>query len=181
MRGINKPVLSKGPKGCLEYRVSPFYRLGMALAGLGFAWFGRGGLADLPPLAWYSLALVLVAASLSQDRFTLFPGPEGIRRRFGLFPLSRTWSLPKDDLHSLCLKEGRAGESAPGSGADTDKEKMAASLMGMGRHDWVALVLVLNDGRSLVIDSSRPRHKAVLASSGQAMASFLGIPFEAAP
>jgi hypothetical protein len=54
---------------------------------------------------------------------------------------------------------------------------MEASILGMGRHDWVALTLVLDDGRSLAMDSGKPSRRADFLRDGNALASALGLPF----
>lgn len=105
-----------------------------------------------------------------------FESEGGLRRSYGVLPLPRTWSLPRSRLHSISLRSGGAGESV--NGLDTDRDRMEASIHGMGRHAWVALVLNLLDGRSLIVAAGRPRQRDRLRMDGEAIAAWLGLDFE---
>ncbi len=178
MRLPSKPVLRRAKDGCLDYRVSPLFRLALFVLGLGLAALGYYSVLDtgLSRLTWYALALVTCGAALSEDRYRFFPtGDLALRRRFGLFPFSRAWTLDRARVSSLCLASGKAGEVLEGSLSSEDK--ITAALLGMGRHPWVALVLVLSDGRSLAIDSGRPHRRPQLLRDGQDIAAALGLAF----
>lgn len=105
-----------------------------------------------------------------------FEAEGGLRRSFGILPLPRKWSLPRSRLHSLSLRSGRAGESV--NSLDTDRDRIEASIHGMGRHAWVALVLNLKDGRSLIVAAGKPRQRDRLRKDGEAIAAWLGLDFE---
>jgi hypothetical protein len=174
----SRPSLKRLSAERLAYRVSALFRLGLGLLALGLTALGRFS----PPaegfshLLWYALAIVTAGAALSGDDWTfLVSGEIALRRRFGLFPLTKTWTLERGRISSICLVSGRAGELPHGQA--TDREKMEASILGMGRHDWVALTLVLDDGRSLAMDSGRPSRYADFLRDGDALASALGLPF----
>ena len=105
-----------------------------------------------------------------------FEAEGGLRRHYGVLPVPRKWAVPRSRLYSVCLRSGKAGESV--NGLDTDRDRIEASLHGMGRHAWVALVLELSDGRSLVMASGRPRLHDRLRKDGEAIAAWLGLGFE---
>ncbi len=200
------PTLRPAGDNRLSYSRRPHVHLALVLLGLGFAALGTygSGLAILGKAAWYIVAAILVVSGLSVDGWTFFaPGPEvcapcvealdvadrpaaagdlatdrafaGLRRRFGLLPFTRSWSLPVSRLSSVGLRSGRAGES-PNS-LQSDRDRLEASIFGMGRGAWVALSLVLDDGRSLVIISTKPGKAAALRRDGAAIAAHLGLPF----
>jgi len=105
-----------------------------------------------------------------------FEAEGGLRRHYGVLPVPRKWAVPRSRLYSVSLRSGKAGESV--NGLDTDRDRMEASLHGMGRHAWVALVLNLSDGRSLVLAAGRPRQHDRLRKDGEAIAAWLGLDFE---
>jgi len=105
-----------------------------------------------------------------------FESEGGLRRYYGVLPVPRKWAVPRSRLYSVSLRSGKAGQSV--NGLDTDRERIEASLHGMGRHAWVALVLNLSDGRSLVMAAGRPRQHDRLRKDGEAIAAWLGLDFE---
>lgn len=105
-----------------------------------------------------------------------FEAEGGLRRSYGVLPVPRKWAVPRSRLYSVSLRSGKAGQSV--NGLDTDRDRIEASLHGMGRHAWVALVLDLSDGRSLVMASGRPRQHDRLRKDGEAIAAWLGLAFE---
>jgi hypothetical protein len=105
-----------------------------------------------------------------------FEAEGGLRRHYGVLPVPRKWAVPRSRLYSVSLRSGKAGESV--NGLDTDRDRIEASLHGMGRHAWVALVLNLSDGRSLVLAAGRPGQHDRLRKDGEAIAAWLGLDFE---
>ena len=91
-------------------------------------------------------------------------------------PSPRKWALPRDRLHSITIRAGQPGQGPNGSLSERDR--MEASLQGMGRHPWVALVLNLYDGRSLIVAAGKPRLHARFRKDGEAIAAWLGLGFE---
>jgi hypothetical protein len=107
---------------------------------------------------------------------TAFEAEGGLRRYYGVLPVPRKWAVPRSRLYSVSLRSGKAGQSV--NGLDTDRDRIEASLHGMGRHAWVALVLNLSDGRSLVMAAGRPRNHDRLRKDGEAIAAWLGLDFD---
>ena len=105
-----------------------------------------------------------------------FEAEGGLMRRYGILPMPRKWAVPRSRLHSVSLRSGKAGQGV--NGLDTDRDRFEASLHGMSRHAWVALVLNLSNGRSLVMASGRPRRHDRLRKDGEAIAAWLGLSFE---
>ena len=203
----NLPVLRARSRGRLDYGVRPLVRgFGLA-AGLAFAVIGtRWSSVDaVPRLLFYCVAFILLLSAASENRWSFYAAgpaadckegpvgaacpPEvgaaaetgraevygGARRRFGILPFTRSWELPISRLSSVSLRAGRAGESP--DGIATDRDRVEASIYGMGRYDWVALVLALDDGRSLTLASGKTKIHARLRSDGEAIAAHLGLAF----
>lgn len=202
------PRLSKPSGDNLVYGVNPALRVFFVLAGLGFGvlgWFYKWD-ESLPRLLFYCVGVMLVVSAFSEDRWTFrrrtdaepsaeaagtafaapiddpvaanaaFEAEGGLRRYYGVLPVPRKWAVPRSRLYSVSLRSGKAGESV--NGLDTDRDRIEASLHGMGRHAWVALVLNLSDGRSLVMAAGRPGKRDRLRKDGEAIAAWLGLDFE---
>jgi hypothetical protein len=88
----------------------------------------------------------------------------------------RSFELPADRLYSISLRAGKGGESLFGHSGDG--EKIQASIHGMNRHAWVALVLGLSDGKSLVLAAGKRGQHGRLRQDGMAIAAHLGLAFE---
>jgi hypothetical protein len=177
-------------RGRLDYGYPPYLRPLLACLSLVAALVGKFLVVEsLPRASWWGVALLLLFALVSEDRWSFLggasAGPEaspggegfrGVRRRFGLLPFARSWELSLDRVECVALKSGGPGETPSGE-ADEERGRMEASLLGMGRGDWAALVLRLVDGRYLVLVSGKPRLGARLASDGEAIARELGLDF----
>jgi len=186
------PVLRRAPSGRLDYGYPRYLRPLLAGLALGSALVGKLLVAEsLPRAAWLAVGLLLLFALVSEDRWSFAggspsssagtaPGGEaafrGVRRRFGLLPFARNWELSLDRIECAALKSGGPGET-PSGPADDERSRMEASLFGMGRGPWVALVLRLVDGRYLVLASGKPRMGDRLASDGKAIAEELRVGF----
>jgi hypothetical protein len=172
------PVLGKASRGRLTYRASPALRLFFLAAALGscaVAWTWPDDDA-MTRLLFYSAALILFLSALTEDRWTFLAPPLGLKRRFGVLPFVRKWDMPSDRLYSISLRSGEPGEAPSGVGGD--REKLEASIHGMNRHPWVALVLGLSDGKSLVLAAGRRRLHERLRKDGLAIAAQLCLEFE---
>jgi len=186
---LRRPARGKA-RGRLDYGYPGYLRPLLACLSLVAALVGKLLVVEsLPRASWWGVALLLLFALISEDRWSFLgaaPGGQessppgeafrGVRRRFGLLPIAQSWELSLDRIECVALKSGGPGET-PSGGADEERGRMEASLLGMGRGDWVALVLRLVDGRYLVLASGKPRLGARLASDGEAIARELGLDF----
>jgi hypothetical protein len=120
--------------------------------------------------------VILVLATLSEDRWSFDPAAGLVRRRFGLLFLARSWTLPASEVECLALRSGESGE---GLSSEEETEKLAVALQGLGRGPWCALILRLVGGRSVVLAAAKRRDKAMkkLESDGEALSARSGIPF----
>ncbi|MBL8967032.1 MAG: hypothetical protein JNG85_08485 [Spirochaetaceae bacterium] len=174
------PAIARRSEERLDYGTRRFLRLalgGLCLAALVVAENYVFGIARA---LWFLGAGILGFAALSEDRWSfLAAGAAGgtalVRRRFGLFPLSRTWELPVERISALELRAGAEGESS--FLVEDERRGMEASLLGMGKGSWVALVLVLDDGRSLALAAGKPGRALRLRKEGAALAAHLKLPF----
>jgi hypothetical protein len=163
--------------GRLAYAPSPLVRILAGLGALGLA-LVAAYVPDtvFPNAVWWMLAFLLFLAALSRESWSF--GPGGVSREFGFFPFARHWELSAGRIASLGLAEGAEGE-APADLSD-DRSRTMASLFGMGRGAWCALVARLSDGRSLTLVSGKPKEAARLRADGEKLAAALGLPFDAA-
>lgn len=174
-----RPVVIERGAGRLEYGTSPRLRFFSACLALILALAAPRFFSDgtLRILAWF-VALFLGLSALSEDRW-IFERRESeeprVRRRAGLMPLTRNWEIPPGNLVSLELRRGGPGETF--SGGLDQAALMEARLLGIGRGPWVALALVLRDGRSLALSAGAASRAARLEAEGKRVAVFLGIPF----
>jgi hypothetical protein len=190
---LAQPTIYRKNAAKLDYGIRPRDRLLFALGACLFAalaYFTSGD-SILSRLAWYLVAALLALAALSEDRWRFFaarPGEapsataeataasfSGLRRRFGILPLLRSWELPLERLYSVSLRSGRAGESP--NGVAGDRERLEASMFGMGRGAWVALSIELDNGRKLVLTATKPKKVERLRADGRAIALCLGLEF----
>lgn len=170
-----KLVLGKRKDGSLAYGSSALMHVLCGLAALAIAAIAAFVPDTIFPQAiWWILAFVLFLAALSRDSWIF--SPSGLRRNFGFFPFPRHWDLPLDRISSLGLCRGKAGES-PQALSD-DRDRVMASLFGMGRGDWAALVVNLQDGRILTLTSGREKEANRLAAEGKSLAAVLGVAFK---
>ena len=199
-----KPVVARKSEWRLDYAPSLLLRLVSAAASVLALVLGQGQPEGMGRMLWRLGAAILALAALSEDRWSFWsglPGREGaaeggpgaggagesgpggagdsegaeVRRRFGLFPFTRSWVLPKERISALELRSGGAGEAA--LDLDDERRRMEASLLGTGRGPWSALVLVLDDGRSLALAAGGPGRARAFRADGEALAAHLGLPF----
>lgn len=195
-----KPAVARKSEWRLDYAPSLLLRLASAAASVLALVLGQAQAAGMGRMLWRLGAAILALAALSEDRWSFWSGlpgeagpggaakggaggPSGevgvdgaqVRRRFGLFPFTRSWVLPKERISALELRSGGAGEAA--LDLDDERRRMEASLLGTGRGPWSALVLVLDDGRSLALAAGGPRRARAFRADGEALAAHLGLPF----
>lgn len=177
-------------RGRLDYGYPAYLRPLLACLSLAAALVGKFLVVEsLPRASWWGVALLLFFALISEDRWSFLGGGplgqeaspageafRGVRRRFGLLPFAQSWELALERIECVALKSGGPGETPSGE-ADEERGRMEASLLGMGRGDWVALVLRLVDGRYLVLGSGKPRLGGRFAADGQAIAKELRLDF----
>ena len=77
-------------------------------------------------------------------------------------------------LASINVLSLKAGEVLRGINDDHNPEE--DSILGGGRGPWAALLLVLDDGRRLVLASGKAELAAKLRADGEAIATFLDLP-----
>ena len=189
-----KPAVARKSEWRLDYAPSLLLRLVSAAASVLALVLGQGQPEGMGRMLWRLGAAILALAALSEDRWSFWSGlprraeaaeggPDGagdsegaeVRRRFGLFPFTRSWVLPKERISALELRSGGAGEAA--LDLSDERRRMEASLLGTGRGPWSALVLVLDDGRSLALAAGGPGRARAVGSDGEVLAAHLGLPF----
>ena len=191
-----KPAVARKSERRLDYAPSLLLRLVSAAASVLALVLGQGQPEGMGRMLWRLGAAILALAALSEDRWSFWsglpgraeaaeggPGADGagdsegpeVRRRFGLFPFTRSWVLPKERISALELRSGGAGEAA--LDLSDERRRMEASLLGTGRGPWSALVLVLDDGRSLALAAGGPGRARAFRADGEVLAAHLGLPF----
>ncbi|MDP3177339.1 MAG: hypothetical protein Q8M76_05505, partial [Spirochaetaceae bacterium] len=125
------PVISQGGSR-VHYSIPPAARLlaaacALAVVAAGFLIPKTSG--SPPRGLWWTPAVVLALAALSEDRWSFDITAREVRRRFGLVFAARRWSLPLDDAESFALIAGDPSDI----GHRADAARAAGQAMGGGQ------------------------------------------------
>lgn len=159
------PALVRKRPGRVELTVSLATRLVYILLGVILVLILLRNASGTPFAIMF--AIVITFAALTEDRW-IFDGESGeVRRRFGVLILAKSWAIDVDMVSSIELDSDYSG---------ADPSDPYAKVSAGTKKDRCAIRLVLSDGKTLVVSSSKARQLEGMKERATAIAEAISRP-----